>query len=94
MVAPIADFVVSLGADGRVSSQGSVSDALAKDSVLLQEAAEDQAVLEKAEEEVDPVEPVNKTKEGDSKDGKLIVAEEVEKGHVSLASCKLNHLTL
>lgn len=84
MVSPIADFVVSLGTDGTVSSQGSVSDALAKDSKLLQEAAKDQEVLEKTEEEVDGVAPEGKPKEAE---GKLIMAEEVEEGHVSLESC-------
>ncbi|KZP30629.1 multidrug resistance-associated ABC transporter [Athelia psychrophila] len=81
MVSPIADFVVSLGADGRVLSQGSVSEALAKDQTLVLEAEEDREALEKADAEIDP-------KVGVKADGKLIVDEDIAEGHVSWAALK------
>ena len=57
MASPIADFVVSLGTDGRVVSQGTLSKVLAKDDKLSKELAEERAEMEKAENEVDAVEP-------------------------------------
>ncbi|KZP30958.1 P-loop containing nucleoside triphosphate hydrolase protein [Athelia psychrophila] len=81
MVSPIADFVVSLGADGRVLSQGSVSEALAKDETLVLEAEEDRQALEKADAEIDP-------KVEAKTNGKLIVAEDIAEGHVSWAALK------
>ena len=82
MTRPIAGFVVSIGKDGRILSQGSVSDALAKDHTFAIEVNRDQQVLEKAEENVDPSAPKD-----DKSDGKLIIAEEIEEGHVSWAAC-------
>ena len=35
MVSPVADFVVDMGSDGRILSQGSLSSALSKDAKLL-----------------------------------------------------------
>ncbi|KAH9945600.1 hypothetical protein B0H21DRAFT_822934 [Amylocystis lapponica] len=70
MASPIADFVVSLGSDGRLSSQGSLSKALAKDKKLSAEVAEESEEVTKADQEVD--EPTEK-----KSDGKLVVAEEV-----------------
>ncbi|KZP21077.1 P-loop containing nucleoside triphosphate hydrolase protein [Athelia psychrophila] len=81
MVSPIADFVVSLGADGRVLSQGSVTKALAKDPTLVLEAEEDREALEKADAVIDP-------KVEAKTDGKLIVDEDIAEGHVSWAALK------
>ena len=80
MVSPIADFVVDIGSDGRILSQGSLSSALARDSKLLKEVEEEQQELEKADEEVDP----DKPEDGPAKQsaGKLVVAEEIETGHL------------
>ncbi|THH12876.1 hypothetical protein EW146_g7283 [Bondarzewia mesenterica] len=85
MASPIADYVVSLGLDGRIVSRGSVSDALAKDKVLSEEVAEEVVFIEKADDEIDPEEPdVEEADQQDAKaDGKLTVAEEVQEGHVS-----------
>jgi hypothetical protein len=80
MASPVADFVVSLGSDGQILSQGSVSDAIAKDKQLKAEIAEEKKAMQKAENEVDPEEDLDVVAE--KKDGKLIVAEEIAEGHV------------
>lgn len=90
MVVPIADFVVSLGSDGQILSQGTMSDALAKNSKLRQEIAKEKAFEEKAEQEEafeafegatpDQVVPAQKE---EKKDGKLILEEETAEGHIS-----------
>lgn len=54
MVRPIAQFVVSLGLDGTILSQGSVSDVIAKDHTLAAEVITEQEVLTKAEAEMNP----------------------------------------
>ena len=77
MASPIADFVVALGTDGRVSSQGSIANALAHDKKLAAELAKEELELEKAEATVDEQTPEKAPKE----DGKLVVEEEVEVGH-------------
>ncbi|KAJ7141418.1 hypothetical protein C8R44DRAFT_763397 [Mycena epipterygia] len=86
MTSKIADFVVSMGLDGHVRSQGSISDALAKDEVLAKEVRQDEEILEVAEKEID--QPVEEPKKKE-KDGKLIVAEEIELGHVSWSALNL-----
>ena len=85
MASPVADFVVSLGTDGRVVSQGTLSKVLAKDDKLSKELAEEQAEMAKAENEVDGVEPDEEAAPKKT-DGKLIVEEEIAEGHVSWAS--------
>ena len=92
MASPIADFVVSLGTDGRVVSQGTLSKVLAKDDKLSKELAEERAEMEKAENEVDAVEPDDEAAPKKS-DGKLVVAEEISEGHVSWASRELPALS-
>ncbi|CAL1696210.1 unnamed protein product [Somion occarium] len=86
LATPISDFVVSLGSDGRILSQGSLSTALAKDQQLSAEAAKESEVIEKAEHEVDQ-ETGDKTPK--TTDGKLVTAEEVSEGHVSWSAMKL-----
>ena len=88
MAGPLADFVVSLNTDGHIVSQGSVSDAIAKDSKLQEEIQheEEAAQLDEAEEEAadKPIE---------EKKGKLVVEEEVAVGHVSWAACQYIYLS-
>ena len=84
MASPVADFVVSLGTDGRVASQGSMSKVLAKDKGLSKEIDEENKVIEKAEHTVDDQQPVEESKKSD---GKLIVAEEISVGHISWPAC-------
>ncbi|KAJ7497652.1 hypothetical protein FB451DRAFT_240230 [Mycena latifolia] len=85
MTAKIANFVVSVTLDGRVHSQGSISDALAKDETLAKEVSKDQEILEAAKETVDtPAADESKVTKG-----KLVVAEEIELGHVSWTALNL-----
>jgi hypothetical protein len=78
MASPISDFVVSLGTDGRILSQGSVTDALKKDSHLAEDikkeeqAIEADAAVEDLDVDSDEVATTDK-----SATGKLIVEEEV-----------------
>ncbi|KAJ7693691.1 P-loop containing nucleoside triphosphate hydrolase protein, partial [Mycena rosella] len=82
MAKPVAHYVVSMGIDGHVHSHGSISEALATDEVLAEELSKDQEVLDKKVEEVDAV-PTDAVPAPESKaDGKLILAEEIEEGHV------------
>jgi hypothetical protein len=82
MTSSIAHFVVALGIDGRVLSQGSVSDPLMQDTNLVQEVDDKQA-MDEAADEIDAIN--SKT----AKDGKLTVAEEIQEGHVSWRALKL-----
>ncbi|KAJ6462020.1 hypothetical protein C8R47DRAFT_1225647 [Mycena vitilis] len=85
MAKPLAKYVISMGIDGRIHSHSSISEALATDEVLAQELSKDQEILEKKVDEVDaPLPPAEK-----KTDGKLIVAEEIEEGHVSWHALKL-----
>ena len=77
---PIADFVVSLGTNGRIHSQGSLSNVLETDEALVSESSE-QMPSEKAEQSTD-VTPLHATKKG-----KLIVEEEISAGQVSWRAC-------
>lgn len=86
MASPIADFVVSMGVVGRVHSQGSMAEAMSKDSILIAEIAEDKVLIQDAKEEV--VEDIIPPSEA-AKQGKLIVAEEVQEGHIGWKSFKL-----
>ena len=83
MVAPIADFVVSIGSNGQILSQGTIADALALNRELKQEVAKEGEMEAKAEGEIDATTAVDTRKEAD---GKLIVEEEVADGHISFSS--------
>lgn len=86
MLAPIADFVVSIGSDGRILSQGEASDALKKDATLAAEVEEDQEIVEK-KEKVESLENTDKPK--DTKpSGQLIAAEEIVEGRIGLPACE------
>ncbi|KAH9166803.1 hypothetical protein EDB89DRAFT_2075434 [Lactarius sanguifluus] len=80
MATPLADYVVSLGKDGRIASRGSVSDALKKDKALAQELVEGTRAIKYDEKRIDSAEPDEAVK---SADGKLILAEEISEGNVS-----------
>lgn len=84
----VADYVVALGTDGTILSQGSLSEALAKDQTLAQ--------LSDVGE--DPIEATSlfKALESDvvataktAKDGKLMLAEEVATGSVGWPACMI-----
>ncbi|KAJ7643885.1 hypothetical protein FB45DRAFT_896346 [Roridomyces roridus] len=82
---PIADFVVTFGADGKVRAQGSLSEMVKRGS-LASKLHKDQKLLDKADQEVDPKPAEEAAKVAD---GKLILAEEVELGRVSSHSLKM-----
>lgn len=84
MTGPIADFVVSLGSDGRILTQGTMSTALATSKALTKELKAGKSELHRAEETVDGEVP--EIHEG--KSGKLMVAEEVAEGHISWSACE------
>ncbi|PCH35585.1 hypothetical protein WOLCODRAFT_107550 [Wolfiporia cocos MD-104 SS10] len=88
MASPIAQFVVSLGTNGRVLSQGTLSNALEHDAKLAAEVADELAAIDRAEEEIDADNEDDKDKEK-KPDGKLVVAEEIAVGHVGWPALKL-----
>jgi len=86
MVAPIADFVISLTMDGSIASQGTLNDALKLNKELAKEVVQSKKLVEKDEETIDNEAPGRKTTGSKSK---LIVEEEIAAGHVSWRSMKL-----
>jgi ABC-type multidrug transport system fused ATPase/permease subunit len=86
MASPLADYVVSLGRDGRVASHDSVSDALKKDRTLVKELAEGSRAINDDEKKIDAEGSDEVAKPAD---GKLILAEEIAEGHVSWDAVKL-----
>ncbi|KIJ38971.1 hypothetical protein M422DRAFT_258389 [Sphaerobolus stellatus SS14] len=82
LASPVADFVVSLGLDGTVTTSSTISEVLQSNDALKMEIEEEMDLLDKVEEEITPV---KETKTA----GKLIMAEEVAEGHVSWKSIML-----
>ena len=80
---PIADFVVVLGGNGRIASQGSLDKALEEDHELLDELKADENELARADSEVGS----SKVGGQDAKNGKLVVAEEINEGRVGRNAC-------
>lgn len=88
---PFAQYVVSLGIDGRIAAQGTVSETLATNEELRKEALESE-MAEKKAEEVEAIEGKDE-KKGQDNSGKLVMAEEVVEGHVgwnSSAYCMID----
>ncbi|CDO75388.1 hypothetical protein BN946_scf185012.g5 [Trametes cinnabarina] len=69
MVIPVTDFVVDMGPDGCILSQGSLDSALSRDSKLLKEIEEEQKELEKAEQEIDKVDEIEKREKAKQSSG-------------------------
>ncbi|KIP03522.1 hypothetical protein PHLGIDRAFT_534840 [Phlebiopsis gigantea 11061_1 CR5-6] len=86
LAAPIAEFVVSLGSDGRIKSQGSLSSTLSKDTKLSAHVAKEASEIERADEVIDEA---KEDKPVETSTGKLIVAEEVSEGHVNWSALSL-----
>ncbi|KAJ6594300.1 hypothetical protein B0H19DRAFT_1094896 [Mycena capillaripes] len=86
LASPIAEFVVSIGLDGYVRGRNSISEALAKDSVLANEADKDDKMQETVDQVIDTSASPAKTKKAS---GKLILAEEVAVGNVSRSALSL-----
>lgn len=89
LAAPIAEFVVSLGSDGRVKSLGSLTSALEKDAKLSAYVAKEKSQIQKAEDVVIESKPESPEQKPT---GKLVVAEEVSEGHVGWSASELSGL--
>ncbi|CAE6479744.1 unnamed protein product [Rhizoctonia solani] len=91
MVSEVADFVISLGTDGRIASQGTIDEAYRSNPKLKAEAEKDEELERKGDQVVDDSNPGDKKDDGNAKksDGKLMVAEEVAEGHVGWPALKL-----
>lgn len=85
MASAVAHFVVSLGANGRIVSQGSISEAIVKDDTFAAEVAKDQEVFDKEAEVIDGLEEPKA--DAKKSDGKLVMSEEIAEGHVSWPAC-------
>ncbi|KAG6813437.1 hypothetical protein H0H92_011134 [Tricholoma furcatifolium] len=85
LVAPISNFVVSLG-NGRIQSQGSISDALSNSTAALSaQDTKDKEMDEEAERETGVRKKSNELKDA----GKFVMEEESGKGHLSWDSLKM-----
>ncbi|KAH8086659.1 hypothetical protein BXZ70DRAFT_1067810 [Cristinia sonorae] len=91
LTSSVADFVVSLSADGRVASQGSLSSALAKDKKLQSEHNKERQILEKGDQVAEkPTAGNAPVAEANVKSsGKLIVEEEIALGHIGWSAMSL-----
>ncbi|KAJ6470738.1 hypothetical protein C8R47DRAFT_1298099 [Mycena vitilis] len=87
LCAPIADFTISIGLNGRILSQGTVAEALQHDIALANEANADLQVMEQVVD-AEAVE-VKADAKKDANDGKLILAEEVQLGRVKWSAVNL-----
>ncbi|KAF9481121.1 multidrug resistance-associated ABC transporter [Pholiota conissans] len=87
LASPLAKFIVSIGLDGSIKTQGThIEDSLEYDTKLAAEAQHDREILELAHDEYDASSSAPATK---ASDGKLVVAEEIAEGHVTWKSMKL-----
>ncbi|VDC02108.1 unnamed protein product [Peniophora sp. CBMAI 1063] len=86
LAGPIADFFVSVGRDGSVTTRHSYGNMLETDKTLAREAAMEEELLTKADEEVDRAEGDEAVKQAE---GKLVVDEEIAEGRVSLHALSL-----
>jgi hypothetical protein len=85
MVHPIASFVVAVGLDGRIASQGTLEQALATDAKLREEIVSEKNAISKGD--VVDASATGSKKEVKPAAKKLIVAEEVALGRVSWPAC-------
>jgi ABC-type glutathione transport system ATPase component len=88
LASTLAQFVVVLG-NGRIVSQGSVSDTLKSNRALAEKFEADQGLTETLDNVTDP-EP----KPPNPSNGKLVVAEEVEQGRVSWSARELDQASV
>lgn len=72
-----------MGTDGRIGSQGSVSDALAADQKLTNEIRREKEAIEN---DIDDTTEADEAVVVEVKSGKLIIAEEVAEGHLGWPS--------
>ncbi|CAE6472635.1 unnamed protein product [Rhizoctonia solani] len=90
MISEVAEYVVSL-ANGRVVSQGYVSEVLRTNARFRAEVEKEKQIEEKAAETIEEIDFEAKPENEDSKKGggKLMVEEEVAIGHVGWPALKL-----
>ncbi|KAH9929009.1 multidrug resistance-associated ABC transporter [Epithele typhae] len=88
---PIAGFVVALGSNGRIASQGSLDKALEDDQELMEELKADVNALVKADQDLDSQNVADGTAE-QSSNGKLFAAEEISRGTVGWDTMRLYFL--
>ncbi|KAF9243723.1 hypothetical protein BU15DRAFT_71850 [Melanogaster broomeanus] len=86
MASTVAQYVVSLNSNGRVISQGTLSEAIAHDDQLAAEMAKEQEILQQKGENSKSSQPSEMPDKGN---GKLILSEEILAGHVSWSAFKL-----
>ena len=82
MTRSLADFAVSIGTDGNIVAQGTVDEVMGVDKNIAKTLKRDEEMIKMTEEQVDKSTAVKS-------EGKLIVAEEVELGHIGWPSCML-----
>ncbi|SRR6266446_1454346 len=86
MASPLADYVVSLGMDGRVSIHGSALDTIAESITVSPELVQKVPGEEKRADKEGPDATAKQA------DGKLIVAEEIAEGQVSWDACNCHFI--
>ncbi|KAF8594046.1 hypothetical protein BDV93DRAFT_529547 [Ceratobasidium sp. AG-I] len=86
MVGEVADFVVSLGPDGRVTASDNISDALRFNPKLQAEVKLEKEIETKSVQTIDKPNVNNGSR---IPDGKIMVAEEVALGHVGWPALRL-----
>lgn len=79
MVRPFAGFAVSIASNGRVVAQGTGAEVLGRDRYVLDK-------LEKNMEEIEATKGILNIADAHKPQSKLILAEEIEVGHVSWQS--------
>lgn len=84
ITSPIASFVVSLGMDGHIASQGSMSDALTQNKALLAEISQEEALIQ--DSITDRADDSDGAKE--KPNGRLSSPEEIAEGHIGIAARK------
>lgn len=89
LASSVADFVVSVGGDGRILSQGTISDALKSNKKLVEELRHDEELIKESETEINAGPSITP---GDSALGKLILAEEEQEGRISWSTRELGYL--
>ncbi|CCO33309.1 ATP-binding cassette transporter abc4 Short=ABC transporter abc4 [Rhizoctonia solani AG-1 IB] len=90
MMSEVAEFVVSVGPDGRIASQGNIDEAFQANPKLKVEAEKDEELERKGEQMVNDSDPINEDEENTKKaGGKLTMVEEVAEGRIGWSAMKL-----
>jgi hypothetical protein len=79
LLRPLAHFAVSIGSDGKIAAQGTIPEVLGSDPSILDQ-------LEKNTEEIKAAKGILDTPDAPKTHSKLIMAEEIEVGHIGWES--------